>query len=162
MRLSDAFCYRPPKLQRLLQANQLRMKLQLNRGDTTPPSHETPEEQKRPHFTLALLFILIKFDQESLLKPVFKHFCLPLLQRNVISIWTLERVQQICTFIMNLLTLLKHSIYISTGTQCLFQNVIKKSFAILLQSCIFHNMYCWLFEMLYLAQSFIWNSITLD
>lgn len=36
-------------------------------------------------------------------------------------------MQQICTFIMNLFTLLKHSIYISTGTQCLFQNVIKKA-----------------------------------
>lgn len=35
-------------------------------------------------------------------------------------------MQQICTFIMNIFTLLKHSIYISTGTLCLFQNVIKK------------------------------------
>ncbi len=74
MCLSDAFCYRPPKLQRLLQANLLRMKLQLNRGDTSP-SHETPEEEKTSTFHSRPTFILIKFDQESPLKPVFKHFC---------------------------------------------------------------------------------------
>jgi len=73
------------------------------------------------------------FNQESVLKPCLNIFAFPCNGEMSLRFGLqVKRVQQICTFIMNLFTLLKHSIYISTGTQCLFQNVIKKTFAILL------------------------------